>query len=73
MIKKIQVEGNPHLYRDKYSGAILNCNVEEIKIAKLKRADREKIKILETSVEELKTELSDIKNLLNTLIQEIKK
>jgi len=73
MIKKIQVEGNPHLYRDKYSGAILNCNLEEIKIAKLKRADREKIKILENSVDELKTELSDIKYLLNTLIQEIKK
>lgn len=73
MIKKIQVEGNPHLYRDKYSGAILNCNYEEVKIAKLKRAEREKLKLLENTVEEMKNELGDIKNLLNTLIREIKK
>jgi hypothetical protein len=35
MIKKVQVEGNPNLYRDKYSGAVLNCNLEEVKLASL--------------------------------------
>lgn len=73
MNKKIQVEGNPNLYRDKYSGAILNCNYEEIKLAKLKRAEKLKVVTLEETVDGLKQEIKEIKELLNNLLQEIKK
>jgi len=73
MIKKIQVEGNPNLYRDKYSGAILNCNLEQIKLEKLKRKEKEKVKFLEEKVEQITLEMTEIKDLLKNIIQEIKK
>jgi hypothetical protein len=73
MIKKVQVEGNPNLYRDKYSGAVLNCNLEEVKLAKMKRQEKEKAISLEKTVDNMKKEISDIKELLNNLIREIKK
>ena len=73
MNKKIKVEGNPNLYRDKYSGAIINCNYEEIKLAKIKRAEKQKIVNLEETVDTLKNEMKEIKDLLNNLLQEIKK
>lgn len=71
--KKLQVEGNPNLYRDKYSGAILNFNLQEIKLSKEKRKDKQKINILESEVGSLKKEINEIKGLINNLIQEIKK
>jgi vacuolar-type H+-ATPase subunit I/STV1 len=71
--KKLQVEGNPNLYRDKYSGAILNFNLQEIKLSKEKRKDKQKINILETEIVSLKKEINEIKGLISNLIQEIKK
>lgn len=71
--KKIQVEGNPNLYRDKYSGAILNYNLQEIKLSKQNRKDKQKIVSLENTVNELKSDITEMKTLLNNLIQEIKK
>ena len=34
MSEKIQVEGQPNLYRDKYSRALLNTNINEVIVAK---------------------------------------
>jgi cell fate (sporulation/competence/biofilm development) regulator YlbF (YheA/YmcA/DUF963 family) len=71
--KKIQVEGNPNLYRDKYSGAILNYNLQEIKASKQNRKDKEKVTYLENTVNDLKKDIGDLKVIISNLIQEIKK
>jgi hypothetical protein len=73
MNKKIQVDGNPNLYRDKYSGAILNCNYEEIRISKLKKAERQRTLNLEEKVEALTKDMDEIKKMLNVLLRENKK
>lgn len=71
--KKIQVEGNPNLYRDKYSGAILNYNLQEIKASKQNRKDKDKVIYLENTVNDLKKDIGDLKAIISNLIQEIKK
>ena len=66
------VEGNKDLARDIDSGAILNINQEAFAGAKRAREIREKAKDqLETNtidINSIKTELSEIKTMLRTLI-----
>jgi len=73
MTKKIQVEGNPNLYRDKYSGAILNCNIEEMKLAKIKRSEKQKIQSLEEKIYNLETNILELQDLIKNIVQENKK
>ena len=66
------VEGNKDLARDMDTGAILNVNKEAFAGAKRAREKREKAKEqLETNttdINSIKTELTDIKIMLRTLI-----
>ena len=66
------VEGNKDLARDMDTGAILNINKEAFAGAKRAREKREKAKDqLETNtidINSIKTELSEIKTMLRTLI-----
>ena len=66
------VEGNKDLARDMDTGAILNVNKEAFAGAKRARDKREKAKEqLETNtndINSIKTELTDIKTMLRTLI-----
>ena len=66
------VEGNKDLARDMDTGAILNINTEAFAGAKRAREKREKAKEqLETNtndINSIKTELTEIKTMLRTLI-----
>lgn len=61
----IPVEGNPHLFRDEDSGAIINCDqtaYEQHLISKQKRELQKK------EIDHLKDEISEIKSLLKELM-----
>ena len=69
----IPVEGKEGLYRDPSSNAIVKGNIDEYDkyMASYNRRKQEKIdkEALQTEVSELKSEMSDIKALLLTLVQ----
>lgn len=64
---KIPVDGHSGFYRDKNSGAILNCNLNEYQeYLKLKS-----IKISEKNeIESLKNEINELKTILNKVLME---
>jgi hypothetical protein len=64
----IKVEGHPNLVRDKNSGAILNINKTEIEANRI-RKEREKQKNKE--IEQLKNDVSEIKSMLNKLVEKL--
>jgi hypothetical protein len=61
----LRVEGHKNLYRDPETGAIVNCDTAEyakyLTIKNKKRSEKDEI-------ENLKSELSEIKSLLQELI-----
>ena len=65
---KIKVENHPGYVRDTLTGAILNTNVEEIRAAKARKAAKEKEK---EDINNLKNEVSDIKNMLGKIIEKL--
>ena len=71
----IPVEGRPGLARDPRSGAILNINSAEIRAAKARKIamaqEEERKKQLFADVEELKEDISDIKQLLLTIKEKL--
>jgi len=66
------VEGHKHLFRDMETGAILNTNHEVglgIKHAKLSRQRaKEQLETNTNDINSIKTELTEIKTMLRTLI-----
>lgn len=65
-MSKINVEGHPGLVRDTNTGAILNINSNEIQAAR----ERKKIrKQKDQEFENLKNEVSEIKELLLKLVE----
>ena len=71
-MKLIPVNDNPNLARDVNSGAILNINKQEVERARQRKAQRaasrSKAQQLEQKVEVLSDEISDIKQMLQTLL-----
>jgi hypothetical protein len=71
----IPVEGRPGLVRDPRSGAILNINTTEIRAAKARKIamaqEEERKKQLFADVDELKEDMSDIKELLLTIKEKL--
>ena len=67
-----KVEGHSNLIRDGATKAILNTNMNEYKnymtTKKLKDSEIERVKKLENDVNEIKGDLSEIKNLLKGII-----
>ena len=63
---KINVEGHPGLVRDTNSGAILNINSNEIEAARERKKLR---KQKDQEFENLKNEVSEIKELLLKLVE----
>lgn len=63
-----KVEGHRDLIRDNNSGAILNINKDEISAARKRKLERRQ---KEKEFEELKNEVSDIKNMLNQIIEKL--
>ena len=68
----LPVEGYKHLFRDKETGAILNVNTEVslgIKHAKQSRQRaKEQLETNTNDINSIKTELTEIKTMLRTLI-----
>ena len=66
------VEGHKHLFKDKETGAILNVNTEAslgIKHAKQNRQkSKEQLETNTSDINSIKTELTEIKTMLGTLI-----
>jgi hypothetical protein len=64
----IPVEGNPGLYRDNLSNAIVNTNKNDyesyLNSKKKMDGEREKINSLEMEMNSVKNDISEIKNLL---------
>jgi hypothetical protein len=73
-MKYSKVEGHLNLVRDEQTKAILNINNTEyenyIKLKKIKEDDNNRIKNLESDVNDMKSDLNEIKNLLRNLINE---
>jgi hypothetical protein len=69
----IPVEGKDGWFRDPYSNAIVNCNktqYDEYMAAYRKRQRKdEKFESLQNEVSELKSDLSEIKSLLKSLVK----
>ena len=64
----IMVENNVGLARDKRTGGIVNINKEEILNARERKKQR---KQKEMEFEQLKTDVSEMKQLLNTIIEKL--
>lgn len=62
----VKVEGHSYLMRDGQSGAIINTNVNEMTQARVRKAQWKK---QQNEVKELKSELQEIKQLLNKMIE----
>ena len=68
---KIIVDGHPDLYRDTKSGAIVNKNTSEydsyMKTYRSRMTEKERLSNMENDLNDLKTEINEIKNLLKSL------
>lgn len=64
----INVENHNDLVRDKNSGVILNINTKEVELARERKRKR---KLQEQELQNLKDEVSEIKSLLNKIIERI--
>ena len=66
------IEGYKHLVRDGETGAVLNINTaipQGLKLAKLKkRKEQEQLETNTNDINSIKTELTEIKTMLRTLI-----
>jgi len=62
----LKVEGNSNLVRDTSTGAILNINKDEISAARKRKLER---KQKEQEFENLKNDVTEIKSMLQKLIE----
>lgn len=71
-----KVEGHSNLIRDVNTNAILNTNTSEynnyMNMKKVREDENKKIKNLESELADVKVDLSEIKNLLRSFINESK-
>ena len=64
----IKVKGHANLARSGYYGGIVNINKEEIQAARKRKLER---KQKEKDFEDLKNEVSDIKIILNKIVEKL--
>ncbi len=71
-VKYIKVKDKDHLVRDSYSQGIVNTDIDSynayIQNYKKTYIESQKIKHLEIEVNEIKSDLNEIKNLLRSLV-----
>tara|TARA_R110000796_G_scaffold78107_5_gene174462 strand:- start:315 stop:536 length:222 start_codon:yes stop_codon:yes gene_type:complete len=72
-MKTVKVEGRTDLVRDKNSGAIISINRSEVELARERKvrwkAGQAEQQQLKNDVDQLKTDMSDIKYLLTQLVE----
>jgi len=66
--KLMRVKNGVGLARNKITGGIVNINKEEINAARERKKNKVK---KETEFEQLKTDVSEMKKLLNTIIEKL--
>lgn len=68
-----KVEGHPNLLRDLSTNAIINTDSfsseQYIKTRERKRMEREKIDIMESEIEDIKSSINEIKHMLRKLYE----
>lgn len=67
-MKLIPVEGKPDLARDPRTGAIVNINKNEMQAARERKRKR---KSQQAEFEQLRTDVDEIKQLLNKLVEKL--
>ena len=67
----INIEGEKDLVRDRNSKALLNTNNESLKAYKIKRNANLKILEYENDINTLKTEIVEIRNMIEILVNKI--
>ena len=67
----INIEGERDLVRDRNSKALLNTNLESLKAYKIKRNANLKIIEYENDINTLKTEIVEIRNMIEILVNKI--
>lgn len=73
-MKHLKVKNHVNLVRESSTNAILNTNMNDynnyIAMRNAKKSEDEKIKSLELDLQDVKSDLNEIKNLLRNLINE---
>ena len=73
-MEHLKVEGHTHLYRDPKTNSIVNKSMAEyreyVSRRDMKSEEKQQIQNLESDVANMKEDLSEIKNLLRSLINE---
>lgn len=69
MSSKLKVENREDLVRDSHSGAILSTDLNSVAAYKAKKNEINKMRQLESKVVGLETDIKDIKNLLQKLVE----
>ena len=64
-MRKVKVEGHRNLYRDKDTGAIVNCDAEAYN-SYIKSRDSKKLQKRE--IQELRNEIDELKNMLKRFL-----
>jgi len=66
---KLKVEDREDLVRDSHSGAVLNTNLAAVQAYKARKNEINKVKSLENKIVSMETDLKDIKNLLQKIVE----
>lgn len=69
MLSKLKVEDREDLIRDSYSGAVLNTNLGAVQAYKARKNEINKVKSLENKIVSMESDLKDIKNLLQKIVE----
>lgn len=69
MSSKIKVENREDLVRDSHSGAILSKDLNSVALYKAKKNEINKMRQLESKVVNMESDIKDIKNLLQKLVE----
>lgn len=68
----LKVEGHDYLLRDTKTGAIVNSDLngynDYVKMKQIKLEERQRISNMQSEINDLKTDLGEIKNLLKELV-----
>lgn len=71
-MEKVQVKGNPSLFRDKSSNAIVNIDMNAyqnyMESKRIKEEETKRIANIEDDLNSLKGDIDEIKNLLRSLV-----
>lgn len=71
MSERARIKEKPHLVKDLNNFAILNTNKAAVAQHKQKMAELQRKKEMETEINNLKSEVSEIKNMLGTILKAV--